>query len=657
MQFLLKKQKYITAPILLTFILILLLAPLHLSFGSLSFEPTFALAKETQAIHNVDAPPNTINIGREGPPTCWAGVTSPLNVDGCVAWLVNIVLSGAGGITWVGGFVLDTAIYHSVVTMDNIANMKAVETAWRAVRDVGNIVIIFAFLIIGIATILRISSYGMKSLLARLLIVALLINFSLFFTKVVIDTGNLMSVVFYNQLTNNNQSACKRANSSDNCLSANIVSAVKLKTVFEVSNIQDAQISNEYKLDWKQMVFAGIMGVLLLLVAAFVFFAGGIMLIIRIVLLLFLLILSPLAFAAATLPGTQKYFRQWLDTLLRQVFFAPFYLLLLVISLAILSDETLQSLLNIADSNFGGALRGASQAGQIFLFFAIAMGLMVASLILAKQMGAYGSGMVMKWGGNIRNWGQGRVIGATRVARRVAGAGTAGLGGYVARNTIGRAASAAGESRWLMNQAARGGITGVAARGTIKGLDKTASSSFDVRRVGGVGKKLGIGEGAGKGGYNQQLKKQVEAREKVAKRLGDAPKSSADRHEEEQLREKLKKVEEAARSAVGETAQKAAKAEVDATKRALKDHLDKIERRGKQRKEAYARTLSTEGIFFGYGKVARKNKEAADKIRKGKSASDKIKDAVKEMENEDGGAPQPQQQQQENQQGGSTNTV
>ena len=68
-------------------------------------------------------------------------------------------------------------------------------------RDLANMFFIFILLYIAIATILEIAAYNAKALLARLIIVALLLNFSLFFTRVIIDASNIWGSAFYDRIS------------------------------------------------------------------------------------------------------------------------------------------------------------------------------------------------------------------------------------------------------------------------------------------------------------------------------------------------------------------------------------------------------------------------------------------------------------------------
>ncbi len=80
-----------------------------------------------------------------------------------------------------------------------IASSNFVPVAWAVVRDFSNIFFILILLYVAIQTILGLG-HETKKVIVHVVIMALLINFSLFFTKIVIDTSNIIALVFYNKL-------------------------------------------------------------------------------------------------------------------------------------------------------------------------------------------------------------------------------------------------------------------------------------------------------------------------------------------------------------------------------------------------------------------------------------------------------------------------
>ncbi len=74
-----------------------------------------------------------------------------------------------------------------------------VSEAWAIVRDISNIFFILILLYVAIQTILGLG-HETKKVIVQVIIMALLINFSMFFSKVIIDTSNILALVFYNKI-------------------------------------------------------------------------------------------------------------------------------------------------------------------------------------------------------------------------------------------------------------------------------------------------------------------------------------------------------------------------------------------------------------------------------------------------------------------------
>jgi CBS domain containing-hemolysin-like protein len=76
-------------------------------------------------------------------------------------------------------------------------NYGGLDVVWMAFRDLANILIIGIFVFIAISIILGLEQFGQKKLIARVLIIAILINFSLLFSKIIVDVSNLVAFQFY----------------------------------------------------------------------------------------------------------------------------------------------------------------------------------------------------------------------------------------------------------------------------------------------------------------------------------------------------------------------------------------------------------------------------------------------------------------------------
>ncbi len=431
-----------------------------------------------------------------------------------LGWVgAEILLRVAGLFTWIGGVILNTSLNVSVLDMSKIVSgTSSINTAWGTLRDLANIVFIFLLLAIGIGTILRLPGYGIKQLLAQVLIVAVLINFSLFFTKLIIDVPNRLAVEFYNGLSisyctdTQNPGTCTKAGLSDR-----FMNAMKISTLFDVRSIQNkfGTEAAAATLSGGNIFLIGIFGSVFLLIAGFIFFAAGILLAIRFAVLIILMVLSPLAFVFMVIPYTKKYASDWWSKLFSNAFFAPAYLLLTWISLKIIEDQNFfYQGKNSSSDSFAAAFTQGGDALPIVFNFMVVSVFMVASLVVASKMGAYGAGGMLQIGQSLRKWGQGML-----------GHATFGATGALFRNTIGRGASKISSLEGFKDYASKSRLGDLLMRGT-RGV---ARSGFDVRSTA-LGKAAagpvgGLGTAFGKGGYEEKMKQQKKDRTDFAESL------------------------------------------------------------------------------------------------------------------------------------------
>lgn len=438
------------------------------------------------------------------------------------AWLLGVAM-----------LTLDNVMYYTVVTMgDYVSHLTAIGTAWRILRDIGNIVLIFGFLAIGITTILDVSWYGGGTkMLPTLLVAAVFLNFSLFISEAMIDGGNLFATEFYTQI--NGGQAVKpsdyglsggSADIHNEGISNAIMRQLGLASIYNAAlNSTDSggTISNVVFKDGSAW-YIGFMGIILFLVASFVMFSLAFILIARFVALIFLMVVAPIGFAGLAVPKLESTANQWWSTLFEQVITAPVLLLLLYVALAVITDAnfltgfgvggTSSAASNNAATAYNGFLSGnLGGFGSVVLSFLVAMGLLVAVTVVAKRMSAFGAGWAMKVGSTLS--------GAALVA---SGA------GFVGRRTVGALGSGASEK--LKGTAFGRSFIG---RGITSTLDnRVAKASFDVRNTGlakaasGVG--FDLGKAGGKGGYEADYKARLKTYEAAADSIKPREKTPAE---------------------------------------------------------------------------------------------------------------------------------
>lgn len=417
-------------------------------------------------------------------------------------FLGNMLLSTGALIAFMGGSLLDLTITSLILEMGKWLTEGGVglviNETWGVVRDVVNLIFIFGFVYIGIMTILDPGRLNTRSLLVQLVIAALLINFSLFFTKIVIDVANVFALEV-NQLMDRGENGG---------IAATFASEMGLSSLY--TNFNSQALAG---LTAGGSVTFFIMGTIFLIITGFVFAAGAVMLVIRFVVLIFIMIGSPLYFAGMAFPQAKKFTKDIFGKLLGYAFYAPVFLFLIYISLRVVQTTTFGG----SEDQFVNAMHGSGpkelNEWAIFLQFAVAIVLIIASLRIAKSFSMWGAGAVV-------STTEGALKRVGRYTGNVAGGATFGTLGWAGRSTLGRWGLKASEDEALKDKADRKGIGGFVARRQLDLSRVAASGSYDARQVAGAGKKLGIGEGSKKG-FKERREDVEKNRMKFAESLGE----------------------------------------------------------------------------------------------------------------------------------------
>ncbi len=443
--------------------------------------------------------PTDANIGKDASAQFGTIMTWIMSL---FAWLV-----GVAAIT------LDNAVYYTVVTMGGfVHNLTAVGVTWRILRDIGNIMLIFGFLAIGISIILDTERLGYgKKMLPMLLVAAVFLNFSLFFSEAIIDAGNLFATQFYTQINGGNPAqptgysigagSLSLGNNqvTNEPISNAIMGSLGLQTIYGDASTNHLALTGDHT--W----LIGFMGIILFMVTAFVLFSLAFILISRFVILIFLLIVAPVGFAGLAVPQLKGTASKWWGKLFEQTITAPILLLLLYIALTIITDANFLTGFNASSGGWLGFINNANLSGfaGVLLSFIVAMGLLASVVIFAKRLGAVGTGWATKAAGKLTfgatAWGMNRTV------------------GRVAYHT----------QRLARQSKTFNKLNAATGRVMTRGLDRAATGSFDIRGTG-VLKNLpfgGIDAGAAqKGGFTEARAKNIKSHEEEVKRIETAHK-------------------------------------------------------------------------------------------------------------------------------------
>jgi len=337
---------------------------------------------------------------------------------GVAAAIGNIILNIAGFFTWIGGSLLDESLDWFVMQFGSLIISSgfgaSINAGWEIVRDIANLAFVFGFIYIGIMMIFNPDDNQTKRFLSRIIIGALLINFSLYFTQVVIDVANVFAVEIYTQIKQD-------ASGASSGIAAAYMDKIGLATIYNSEGAVDALKS---VLTEQGNVGFYMGAAALLVVAGFVFAAGAFMLISRFVVLIFVMIGSPILFAATVFPQTERHAKELWNTLFSYAFFAPIFLLCVWFSLKVMEQS--QQVFGLGgETHFKALASGDPGNFTMIVMFVMAIFFLILSLKIAKNFSVYGADQAIKVGVSWRKKAQGfagrNTIGrfAARVAKNV----------------------------------------------------------------------------------------------------------------------------------------------------------------------------------------------------------------------------------------------
>jgi len=345
-------------------------------------------------------------------------------------FLYLFVVNFFGWLVWAGGHLLDFAVNNFVINFGLEFNTsgvgEAVNDLWSLVRDFFNILFIFGFIWIGFQMILDSGNSRAKQTLVSLIMAALLVNFSLFISKFVVDFSNrLASEVALAGFPIMTEDGAPIADASQVSIANTFFAHLGISETLQVpSNIQNGDAE-----PWAFIFGSAIY----YLIAAFVFAAGGVMLIIRFVALSIFMVLSPFMFLGWVFPGMQGWTSKYWKGFLGRAFYAPVYVVLLFFAGTILQNMFGEGGSSRVEAGEGGLLSAVTNNSdnlvEVLGPFVLSAAFMLAAVIVAGKMSADGAGGVMSVGSNIVRRGQ-----------RGLKNGALGVGRFGARNTAGYAA-------------------------------------------------------------------------------------------------------------------------------------------------------------------------------------------------------------------------
>ena len=318
----------------------------------------------------------------------WDFLTGSASFTEVIMRIIGVILQGL--IYLVGSLLLLVVnLFISIAQYTGFGEARAVNLGWAIVRDLTNMFFVLVMLVVAFGTILGVEEFSYRRMLPRLLIMAVLINFSKVIAGIFIDFSQVIMMTFVNGFAA--------------VAGANIVSMLKINTYTQLNATETGASAASNLTTWDQ-VGGFFLGIVMMGIALAVVIIMMIILVFRIVMLWLLVIMSPLAFFASTFPRGRlaEAYGTWWKEFGNYLTIGPFMAFFLWLSFAVAGTG------NIAGEGFpeskvpsgGGEGTRVNQfitaAGepQNTLSYVIGIAMLMGGMMLSQQFSVLGGSMM-----------------------------------------------------------------------------------------------------------------------------------------------------------------------------------------------------------------------------------------------------------------------
>ncbi len=314
--------------------------------------------------------------------------------------IINFVVVGAGNVlasalAGIGSLILGLLGVVLDATTGDLPRPAIVDKGWKIIRDLVNLFFIIALIVMALGTILRKDEYSYKRLLAQLIFMALLVNFSQVIAVTLISFSDTLINLFNPQIS--------MSASFTLLYEAFVAGGDGYFSGFIGSNLT---------------ISSGIMATVMKLIALVLLDASllaitGLMFV-RLVGLWFMIMVSPVFFGLNILPTTKKYATDFRETFVKYLIWGPVAMFFLNLSFVFIQET-------------GGSFVANPAFNYLFI-----SAFLWAGYSFAKKSGMHGSGFVTnvtdKAMNKARSWGTSGAKGGAQMVGNSLWRGTAPAG-------------------------------------------------------------------------------------------------------------------------------------------------------------------------------------------------------------------------------------
>jgi len=297
-----------------------------------------------------------------------------------VGWLIGLFISALGLvlILVIKGLLL-------IASYQNFIGSPAVFEGWAIVRDLSNMFFVVILLVIAFSTILHLENYSYKKWLPKLILMAVLINFSKTICGLLIDVAQIVMLTFVNAFKD--------------IAGGNFIDMLGIRDIVTMAKNTD-------DLGFWAIVGAYVLGLIYMIVAVVVIATMMMMLVMRLVMIWIYVVLSPLAYLLAAFPGGAQYSSKWWKDFTQNLIVGPVLAFFIWLSFAALQNGNELDIVRTAKDNSVNeeiAAVGAptnskekmdspvaiteASTPDALIKFVIGIGMLVGGLKISQEMG------------------------------------------------------------------------------------------------------------------------------------------------------------------------------------------------------------------------------------------------------------------------------
>ena len=331
-----------------------------------------------------------------------------------VSYLISILFGVIIAIeAWVIGMVLNLNA--------TILQTTLVQTGFSVSLSIANLAFVLGIIVIALATILRNQTYGIKQLLWKLVVMAILINFGLVIMSPIFALGNSFTQYFLNCINPGAGGCSQNASSISSFDSFGLTMAGAFNpakpllvpdniTGSDSAAIEKSGIAGSLSVTGGSSLSAAIVPILSmffvainLILIAVVLGVFVVLLTIRYLYIAMLAILLPFAWASWVFPSFSEHWKKWWNLFIRWTFFAP--IVLFFVYLALLTMKSGSNAFNLTQYQKGGTWDAISNFFTAYyspiisalLQEVILGGLIITGLIVGNSMGIKMAGAAVNY--------------------------------------------------------------------------------------------------------------------------------------------------------------------------------------------------------------------------------------------------------------------